>query len=64
MTAPLTPADVAARWSQPGRPFPTRRVRRWCEKGLFDGAFRVGNRWAIPLRSVLQREGEQHAQSP
>jgi hypothetical protein len=56
MSAPLSPADVAARWSRPGRPFDRRRIYRWCEKGVFEGAFRVGNRWAIPLASVLLRE--------
>lgn len=59
MTAPLTPADVAARWGKPAW-----TIRRWCEKGAFPGAFRVGNRWAIPLPAVLLREGENHAESP
>jgi hypothetical protein len=63
MTAPLTPSDVAARWSKPDRPFPRRRVLRWCEKGVFTGAFRVGNRWAIPLNDVLLREGQQGPQT-
>lgn len=64
MTAPLSPSAVAARWSTPDRPVPTRRIQRWCEKGVFPGAFRVGTRWAIPLRAVLLREGDQHAESP
>jgi len=59
VTAPLTVRQLAQRWQKPAR-----TVRRWCELGVFPGAFQVGNRWAIPLRAVLVREGEETANSP
>lgn len=52
MSAPLSAAEVAVRWSRPGRPFSHRRVRRWCRKGVFPGAYQVGNRWVIPESAV------------
>ena len=54
MTAPiLTTGQVAARLHRP-----VRTIRDWCERGdVFPGAFQVGNRWVIPLRAVLLREG-------
>jgi hypothetical protein len=52
MSAPLSVTQVAQRWGKS-----TRLIRYWCAKGVFPGAFRIGNRWAIPHAAVLLREG-------
>lgn len=48
----LTTSQVSRRWS-----LPVQRVRRMCEREVFPGAFRSGNKWLIPETSVRLREG-------
>lgn len=55
--AVLTTAQVSGRWNRPGIPFSTKKVRRWCERGVFPHAFRMNDRWLIPETDVLLREG-------
>jgi hypothetical protein len=60
MTAPvLSATQVSQRWGGP-QAFPVRRVCRWCERGVFPRAFKVGNRWVIPETDVRLREGTDH----
>ena len=47
----LNTAQVAERWN-----IPAYTIRRWCYRGAFPGAFRVGHRWVIPRDVVLARE--------
>ena len=51
MSKELTTADVAGRLGASER-----TVRKWCEAGLFEGAYRVeypvGSVWAIPASAL------------
>ena len=50
LTVDLTLAEVAAKF---GRKSPS-TVRRWCEKGMLPGAYRLrGREWRIPIAAVV-----------
>lgn len=59
MTGPMSVTQVAERWARP-----VSTIRYWCVRGVFPGAFRIGNRWAIPHASVLLREGTESDAQP